>query len=74
MKNRILKNWSWPRLAYLIIGLLVSFQAADANQWWGLALGAYVTAMGLFGFGCAAGNCAGGNCSVEPDRDQKISE
>lgn len=74
MKNRVLNNWSWSRLAYLIIGLLVVFQAADANQWWGIALGTYVIAMGLFGFGCAAGNCATGNCSVEHDRDQKISE
>lgn len=74
MKNRLLNNWSWSRVAFLLIGLLVIFQAADANQWWGLALGAYVTAMGLFGFGCATGNCAGRNCSVEPDRDQKISK
>ena len=74
MKNRLLNNWSWSRIAFLLIGLLVIFQAADANQWWGLALGAYVTAMGLFGFGCAAGNCAGRNCSVEPDRDQKITK
>lgn len=74
MKNRILTGWTWVRAAYLVIGLLVIFQAASANQWWGLALGAYVTAMGLFGFGCAAGNCAGGNCAVEPDQDQKKSK
>ncbi|MCC8359091.1 MULTISPECIES: hypothetical protein [Salinimicrobium] len=73
MKDRILKNWTWVRAAYVIIGLLVTFQAASAEQWWGLGLGVYVAAMGVFGFGCAGGNCAGGNCAVEPEKDQKIS-
>jgi|25BtaG_2_1085352.scaffolds.fasta_scaffold03818_5 hypothetical protein len=72
MKNSFLKNWTWVRAAYLIIGMLIIFQAASAAQWWGLALGIYVAAMGLFSFGCAAGNCTGTNCALEPDRDQEL--
>ena len=71
MKNRLLRNWSWARAAYLLIGILVGIQAVSAGQWWGIGLGLYVTAMGLFGFGCAAGNCAGPTCAVKPDPDQK---
>lgn len=74
MKSRILKNWTWIRAAYLLIGILVSTQAAVEEQWWGLTLGLYVAAMGLMGFGCAAGNCAGGNCQLKPDQDQKHLE
>lgn len=74
MKSRLLYNWTWVRAAYLVIGVLVILQAASADQWWGLALGIYVAAMGLFSFGCAAGNCAGSNCALEPDRDQEIRE
>lgn len=71
MKKRLFQNWTWVRAAYLIIGLLVIIQAASAEQWWGMALGGYVAAMGLFSFGCAAGNCAGPNCAVEPDGNQE---
>ena len=32
----------------------------------GVALGGYFAAMGLFAFGCAAGNCFVANCAAEP--------
>lgn len=36
------------------------------KQWMGVALGTYFAAMGLFAFGCAAGNCFGGYCGPGP--------
>lgn len=57
IKNRLLKNWTWMRAVYLLIGILLIFQAAYAAQWLGVLLGSYISAMGLFGFGCAGGNC-----------------
>ena len=71
MKERLLYNWTWTRVAYTVVGLLVLAQAISEAQWWGVGLGTYVSLMGVFGFGCAGGNCAGGNCSVKPDTDQK---
>ena len=35
------------------------------KQWVGAALGTYFAAMGIFGFGCAAGNSGGGNCKCD---------
>ena len=71
MKNRLLTGWSLMRGVYLAIGILVLVQAISASQWLGVALGSYVSLMGLFGFGCAGGNCAGGNCEVKPDPHHK---
>ena len=67
MKNRIFKNWSWIRAAYVGVGVIISIQAISALQWLGLAIGIYVTAMGVFAFGCASGNCV-----VKHEQDHKI--
>lgn len=71
MKKRLLTGWTFTRGAYVAIGILVLAQAFSAAQWWGVALGSYVSLMGLFGFGCAGGNCAGGSCTVKPDQGHK---
>lgn len=69
IKDRLLKNWTWIRAVYLLIGILLIFQAAIDDQWLGVLLGSYISAMGLFGFGCAGGSCAGGSCSVSKQKD-----
>lgn len=71
MKKRLLTGWTFTRIAYLVIGILVLVQAAVNDQWLGILLGAYVTFMGLFAFGCAAGSCFDGSCEVKHDQDQK---
>ncbi|TAM94602.1 MAG: hypothetical protein EPN39_17015 [Chitinophagaceae bacterium] len=63
MKNKILYGWSPRRVLYLVLGIAVIAYAVIAKEWWGALLGAYFAAMGLFSFGCAAGNC-----SYEPRR------
>lgn len=57
MRERILTGWSFQRAAYLIIGLFLVVQFAIDKQWAGILIGSYFAAMGLFAFGCAAGNC-----------------
>ncbi len=60
MKVRILTNWTFTRALYLLIGIAVIVQSVMSQQWFGVAFGAYFASMGLFAFGCAAGNCATG--------------
>lgn len=71
IKERLLTGWTFTRVAYLIIGIMVIIQAAVNDQWLGILLGSYVAFMGLFAFGCAGGSCFDGNCEVKYDRDQK---
>lgn len=59
MKQRILSNWTVPRALYLVLGIMVMVQSVMSAQWFGLAFGAYFASMGLFAFGCAAGQCYG---------------
>jgi hypothetical protein len=72
MKERILTNWTFTRVLYVVIGLYVVTQSALTHQWAGVVFGGYFASMGLFAFGCAGGNCYGGNCAVETK--QKTSE
>jgi hypothetical protein len=71
IKDRLLSGWTFTRVAYLIIGIMVIIQAAVNDQWLGILLGAYVTSMGLFAFGCASGSCFDGSCRVKHDPDQE---
>lgn len=66
MKERILTNWTFTRVFYLIIGIIVIIQSVMSQQWFGVAFGGYFSSMGLFAFGCASGNCFGGSCAVDP--------
>jgi hypothetical protein len=51
------------------MGIAVIIQSVMSQQWFGVAFGGYFASMGLFAFGCAAGNCFGGNCAVEPKQE-----
>ena len=68
MKERILTNWTFARVLYLIMGIAVIVQSVMSQQWFGVAFGGYFASMGLFAFGCAAGNCFNGNCAAEPQQ------
>jgi hypothetical protein len=39
------------------MGTYIIVQSVLEQQWIGILLGGYFAAMGLFAFGCAAGNC-----------------
>jgi murein endopeptidase len=58
MKERILTNWTFTRVLFLVMGSYIVVQSVITEQWFGLAIGGYFASMGLFAFGCAAGNCA----------------
>jgi hypothetical protein len=57
MIERVTSGWTFIRALYLVMGAYVIAQSIHDKQWVGLVLGAYIAAMGLFAFGCAAGNC-----------------
>lgn len=71
MKERILSNWNLRRILYLAMGIAVIVQGIHDKEWVWLLPGAYFASMGLFGFGCAAGNCYGGSCQVQDSKKQK---
>lgn len=71
MKKRLLTGWTWTRIFFLLIGIMVLGQGIDAVQWPGIALGSYIAAMGVFGWGCAGGSCSTSNCRVEYEQDQE---
>ncbi len=66
MIDRIFTKWTFTRALYLILGIVVIIESITGHQWFGVGIGGYFAAMGLFAFGCAGGNCYGGNCAVEP--------
>jgi len=74
MKEKILTNWTLGRALYLIIGIGIIIHSVINQQWAGVAFGGYFAAMGLFAFGCAAGNCLGGNCTVKPKQKSTIRD
>jgi hypothetical protein len=55
--NRIKHNWNFTRILFVVMGTIITVQAFTIMQWPGIFLGAYFLSMGIFAFGCAAGNC-----------------
>lgn len=70
IKERLTKGWNFWRVAFLIIGILMIMQAAHYGQWIGVALGLYMSFMGLLGFGCAGGSCYNGSCGIPARNDE----
>lgn len=66
MKERIITNWTFTRGLYLLIGVSVIIESAVQQQWFGVLFGGYFASMGLFAFGCAAGNCGSGPSATAP--------
>lgn len=66
MKARILTGWTLKRALYAGLGVYLIIQSVATQQWFGVIFGTYFTSMGIFSFGCAAGNCY-----VEPTQNNK---
>ncbi len=56
MKQRILTGWTFSRALYVIVGSFIIIDSLMSRQWATLGFGLYFAAMGIFAFGCAAGN------------------
>jgi len=71
----MITGWTFIRFMYLLLGGFIVIQSIMDHQWLGMFIGAYFGAMGLFGFGCAAGNCfsSTGN-SANPDSTKNLIE
>lgn len=65
MKQRILTGWTFMRVLYTVMGVLIIIQSVLHQQWFGVLFGGYFASMGVFAFGCAAGNCFRTNCDIE---------
>lgn len=57
MRDRILTGWTFQRAIYVILGGFMLVQSSFEGLWIGILFGAYFASMGVFNFGCAAGNC-----------------
>ena len=73
MKDRILTGWTFQRAVYVLMGSFLIYQSALTQEWVGVVFGGYFAAMGVFAFGCAAGNCYGGNCAVDPGKNAAMT-
>lgn len=69
MKERILTGWTLTRVLYLVMGTYIVVQSVLEQQWIGILLGGYFASMGLFAFGCAAGNCGVGYSEKQKNKD-----
>jgi hypothetical protein len=67
-----MNDWTFTRALYLILGIVVIVQSVMTQQWFGAIFGAYFASMGLFAFGCAAGNCFGTNQKTEMQRIENM--
>jgi hypothetical protein len=60
MLERIKTGWNFQRIFFFAIGTLVVVQSLMSKHYLEASLGLYFAAIGLLGFGCAAGNCSTG--------------
>jgi hypothetical protein len=60
MLEKIKTGWNFQRIFFFAIGTLVVVQSLMSKHYLEASLGLYFAAIGLLGFGCAAGNCSKG--------------
>lgn len=65
MKERMLTGWTLSRVLYTAGGLLIIINSLVDRQWFGIVFGVYFASMGIFAFGCAAGNCYTGRTRTQ---------
>lgn len=70
--NRVFTTWTFVRALYLVMGGMAMIQSFSDRLWPGVIIGGYFAAMGLFGFGCAAGQCLGVQ-DMNPVPDKKYT-
>ncbi|MBS1952451.1 MAG: hypothetical protein OJF59_002075 [Cytophagales bacterium] len=71
MKQRVITGWNFQRVIYVLLGGAIIVQSVMQHEWGGVILGGYFASMGVFAFGCAAGNCFGNTCST-PAQEQSL--
>lgn len=58
MKDLILKNWNFMRIFRLLLGIVISIQALNANDKMMLFFGGLFIILPLFNLGCCGSSCA----------------
>lgn len=61
------------------MGAMIIVSSITEKQWLGIAFGGYFASMGVFGYGCAAGNCGvpgyrASRYRQEPDAEVEYEE
>lgn len=68
MKERIFTGWTFQRVIFSILGIVILIQSIVDKQWFGIAFGIYLASMGLFAMGCTGGNCYVVNRNLNSDK------
>ena len=71
MKERLLYGWTFRRALYAVLGIIIIVQSIVQQQWVGILFGGYFASMGIFAFGCAAGQCMGAGVSTTQAHHEK---
>jgi len=74
MKERLLTNWTVVRVIYTLLGIIVTTQSIMTHQWFASIFGLYFKSMGVFGFGCAAGQCHNITFHQKPQTKESIED
>lgn len=69
VKQLLFKGWSFSRILFLALGILILIESIEGEMWFGIVIGAAFLLMGLFRLGCANGNCY--NSSFNEDVKQQ---
>jgi len=72
MKTRMFTGWTMTRVLYLLAGSALITESVISRQWFGVVFGIYFASMGLFAFGCAAGNCYAEPVASHTNADKEI--
>jgi hypothetical protein len=69
MKNVLLNNWNFMRIARTAVGIAVIVQAAQVGNWTMGILGLLFTALPVFNIGCCAtGTCTSSKKNIDPTK------
>lgn len=74
MKERILTGWNFRRVIYGLMGIVLIVQSINLHEWFGIFVGLYFAAMGIFALGCASGNCSGEACYTGSNNSSTTNE
>jgi hypothetical protein len=74
MLERIKSGWNFQRIFFFAIGTVGVTQSLMSKHYLEASLGLYFAAMGLLGFGCAAGNCSTGTVQPKDAKSNKTED
>jgi len=68
MKDVILKDWNWVRVARLVFALYLIYKAFIGNETIYYLLGGFLLYQAIFNIKCMTGACNNGSCEVPKEK------